>query len=161
MERFDGALQGDHDTSRYAHADSNEPERAADRKARILDYVRDRGWYGAIVNGEITEATGIPNESCAPTVAQLTKTGWLRDSGLRRPSVNGCESIVWVVVPAEQRKESQSKQTRFKVALANAAYKELLLLAGEWDKTPQSAAEKILRDTLIDYYNRRTGENHD
>lgn len=85
------------DTSRAA-ALAMRP-RAGLLKARVLahlEHLAREGYIGATAD-EVAKAIGETPFSCRPRIAELSKTGFILDSGFRKTNASGKSAIVWRV----------------------------------------------------------------
>ncbi len=82
------------DTERVS-ADLIRP-RAGTLRARALTALQAAEPYG-LTDDELAEATEVYLYSIAPRRVELTKRGWVMDSGNRRTSSHGRPAVVWVL----------------------------------------------------------------
>jgi hypothetical protein len=86
-----------HDTE-YEAARFVEP-RTGTLRALALATITEAGDRG-LTHNELAAITGKRHYSIAPRVTELVEMGWVRDSGLRRPTDTGSPAIVWILTEA-------------------------------------------------------------
>ena len=73
------------------------------QKVELLKAFANASWRG-FTDHEAVAATGMPMSSINSRRNSLVKSGWVTDSGRRRPSpVSRLDVIVWTVTPAGSR----------------------------------------------------------
>lgn len=84
-----------HDPQRtsYAAAMRVLPKTGTKRK-RVYDYLLTR----SATDEEIETALGMSGNTVRPTRGSLVKDGWIKDSGITRPTRAGNDAIVWQIV---------------------------------------------------------------
>lgn len=68
--------------------------RSGTQRARVLNLLRNAG---PMTDEEMQKALALSPNAQRPRRVELVSGGWVRDSGLRRPTVMGGPSIVWEV----------------------------------------------------------------
>ncbi len=69
---------------------------AAQLRRRVLDFVRDRGTFGATCD-EAEEILSLTHQGCSPRFTELSKAALIVESGDRRPTRSGRLAAVWIV----------------------------------------------------------------
>jgi hypothetical protein len=93
LDPFQPPPAGFRDTS--VQAASLIERRVAGIARTVLAYVSSCGTTGA-TDEQISQGTGIPENSARPRRLALVRAGFLRDSGQRRLTKGGNPAIVWV-----------------------------------------------------------------
>lgn len=91
-----GTLTGrDHPTTSRLAALHALP-RTGTQRARVLSLLRNV--KSGLTDEQMQAALALSPNSQRPRRVELVSGGWVKDSGLRRPTAMGCDSIVWVAV---------------------------------------------------------------
>lgn len=92
---LDGTLvrRGAADTSRAAALRAF--PRSGTARGRVLMLLRN---MGGLTDEEICKHLAMPPNTERPRRVELVSGGWVRDSGRRRPSSTGSDSIVWEAI---------------------------------------------------------------
>lgn len=91
--RANHTIDGTQDTSRLAALRAR--PNSGTQRAKILDFIERRGPYGA-TDEEIQASLGLSPNSERPRRVELVTGGWVVDSGARRLTESGNDSIVWI-----------------------------------------------------------------
>lgn len=67
------------------------------KRRTTYELIKEAGMYG-MCDHEIEQATGWVHQSASSVRNSLMKDGWIQDSGIRRKTPQGNDSIAWVVV---------------------------------------------------------------
>ena len=78
------------DTMDEAYESSKDKSEAYQR--RIFNHILQNG---DATCDEVEVDLGFIHQTASPSITKLTKKGFLRDSGQRRPTRTGCKAIVW------------------------------------------------------------------
>lgn len=70
--------------------------RSAVLRARVHDWIRDRGTYGS-TDEEAQDGLGMNPSTQRPRRVELCRAGLVVDSGTTRPTRSGRRAVVWVV----------------------------------------------------------------
>ena len=97
---FDAPRQR-HSPTSCAAADSIAPV-ITELQRRVLAFVADSG--GA-TDEQIIDGTGLPPSTARPRRIELTKRGFIRDSGQTRPTRSGRRAVVWCAVVVDLTRE--------------------------------------------------------
>lgn len=82
------------DTSR--HAALRALPKSGTQRARVLNLLRNV--QDGLTDEQMQAALALSPNSQRPRRVELVAGGWVKDSGERRPTAMGCESIVWVAI---------------------------------------------------------------
>lgn len=73
--------------------------KAGSLRRKIISEVWLRPSLGGLTCDELERRLNRPHTSVSSAVNSLLRAGWLRDSGLRRPTRNHTPAVVWEVTP--------------------------------------------------------------
>jgi hypothetical protein len=73
--------------------------RTGTQRRRVLDAIASAS-SGGLTDEQLQTRLGMSGDSERPRRVELVEGGWIKDSGLRRPSGSGQDSIVWELARA-------------------------------------------------------------
>lgn len=73
--------------------------RSGTQRARVYEYIKSRGDFGATDEEIETDLEMVATRSCRPRRKELVDAGLVKDSGQRRITTSGVNAIVWISPP--------------------------------------------------------------